>query len=232
MSRREARRLPSWWRAVAGFVEAGGRRRGEWRERSSLAVVALVVPAAVTYGVAMSSYAGLGGDRWAYVMIGATKVPILFGATLFIAVPCFYVLHQLLGVGDDFPAVWRGLVDYQLSVAFQLLSLTPVTIFVNLTTDSYRLVQLWNVVVFTGVAVQAQGSLRALYAELTSRQPVHRYLRRFWLGIYAFVGIQLGWSLRPFFGNPKLPPQFLRDEIGNAYVEVFAILQTALEQIF
>ena len=28
---------------------------------------------------------------------------------------------------------------------------------------------------------------------------------RAWLGVYAFVGIQMGWVLRPFVGQPDRP---------------------------
>jgi hypothetical protein len=42
-----------------------------------------------------------------------------------------------------------------------------------------------------------------------------------WLVIYVFVGVQMGWVLRPFVGHPDLPVQFFREEAwGNAYVEV------------
>ena len=44
---------------------------------------------------------------------------------------------------------------------------------------------------------------------------------RAWIVIYAFVGIQLGWSLRPFVGDPGQPGRFFRGgEWENAYVVV------------
>jgi hypothetical protein len=39
--------------------------------------------------------------------------------------------------------------------------------------------------------------------------------------LYIFVGIQMGWVLRPFIGDPMEPVQFFRDEAwDNAYVIV------------
>ena len=35
---------------------------------------------------------------------------------------------------------------------------------------------------------------------------------RAWVGIYAFVGIQLGWTLRPFLGAPGEPARFFRGD--------------------
>ena len=44
---------------------------------------------------------------------------------------------------------------------------------------------------------------------------------RTWIFVYVFVGIQMGWVLRPFIGNPRAPVQFFReDSWSNAYVVV------------
>ncbi len=39
-----------------------------------------------------------------------------------------------------------------------------------------------------------------------------------WIVIYVFVGIQMGWVLRPFIGDPRTPVQFFREgSWSNAY---------------
>ena len=44
---------------------------------------------------------------------------------------------------------------------------------------------------------------------------------RLWVGVYAFVGIQMGWVLRPFVGDVNAPTTFFRESAwGNAYVVV------------
>ena len=43
----------------------------------------------------------------------------------------------------------------------------------------------------------------------------------FWLILYAFVGTQLAWTLRPFFGAPDMPFELVRKLGGNFYVDVF-----------
>ena len=58
---------------------------------------------------------------------------------------------------------------------------------------------------------------------------MHRLLRRLWFVLYAFVGVQMAWTLRPFIGNPELPAQFFRDSIGNAYVNVARVLLRVFE---
>jgi hypothetical protein len=52
---------------------------------------------------------------------------------------------------------------------------------------------------------------------------------RIWIVVYAFVGIQMGWILRPFIGDPHSPVQFFRDDTwGNAYVILAALIWRTL----
>ena len=44
---------------------------------------------------------------------------------------------------------------------------------------------------------------------------------QFWLLLYAFVGSQLGWTLRPFFGTPDSAFQLFREREGNFYLSIF-----------
>ena len=61
----------------------------------------------------------------------------------------------------------------------------------------------------------------AAYRPLIARNPKHRWLLRTWIVIYAFVGIQMGWTLRPSSAPPDEPVRFFRGgELENAYVVV------------
>jgi hypothetical protein len=52
---------------------------------------------------------------------------------------------------------------------------------------------------------------------------------RAWLVVYAFVGIQMAWVLRPFIGNPDQPTRFFREESwGNAYEVIFDLMVSLL----
>jgi len=67
--------------------------------------------------------------------------------------------------------------------------------------------------------------LRGYYRPLIDRNHRHRWMFRTWIVIYAFVGIQMGWVLRPFVGAPGAPVQFFRkDPWGNAYVRVMDLI--------
>jgi hypothetical protein len=61
-----------------------------------------------------------------------------------------------------------------------------------------------------------------------SNQKTRKRLLQFWLLLYALVGSQLGWTLRPFFGAPNEPFQLFRNIEGNFYAQVFTSLFTLL----
>ena len=42
-----------------------------------------------------------------------------------------------------------------------------------------------------------------------------------WILLFGFVGTQLAWTLRPFFGSPNMDFSLYRDINGNFYAEIF-----------
>ena len=77
--------------------------------------------------------------------------------------------------------------------------------------------------------IGSSGLCRRLYRPLILKRPRHRSLLFVWLGIYAFVGIQMAWVLRPFIGNPAQPTHFFRQQAwGNAYVRLAGMIWRAL----
>ena len=45
-----------------------------------------------------------------------------------------------------------------------------------------------------------------------------------WILLFGFVGTQLAWTLRPFFGSPDKPFSLYRQLDGNFYAEIFRAL--------
>jgi hypothetical protein len=45
-----------------------------------------------------------------------------------------------------------------------------------------------------------------------------------WIVVYAFVGSQMAWTLRPFVGAPGLGFELFRQPGGNFYANIFASL--------
>ena len=211
--------------SIDQFLHAGGRRTDETVAPALWFLIVFVCAGA--YGATMAAFYGFEGDRLRMVAYGCIKVPMLFLVTLALAVPFFYVVNLLAGVGDDFPRVRRALIDYQVTVALQLVALAPITMVVNFAEARYETAQVWSTLMFGVAAWNARRSLTLTYRDLEAAQPTHRWLRHGWFALYAFVGVQMAWTLRPFVGNPDLPAQFFRDTIGNAYVNVARILMRA-----
>ncbi len=75
------------------------------------------------------------------------------------------------------------------------------------------------------VASEADGEEQpAPIARRKQPKPADLGLLYFWLLLYAFVGTQLGWTLRPFFGVPSTSFQLFRAAEGNFYESVLTML--------
>jgi chromate transport protein ChrA len=188
-----------------------------------------VVAGGAVYGGVMGAFGGVGGDRLLQIAFSAAKVPLLILATTALALPSYFVLNTLLGLRADFPDAVRAVAGTQAAVAVVLASLAPFTAVWYASTRSYHEATLFNALMFGVASLAAQLVLRRRYAPLEARDPRHRWLRRGWLGVYAVVGIQMGWVLRPFIGEPGRPVTFFRaDTWGNAYVVVADVACRAL----
>ena len=173
------------------------------------------------YGALMGTFGGIAGERLLQVLYSALKVPLLLVFTFVVALPSFFVLNTLLGVRSDFSAVLTALISTQAGLTVLLLSFAPDTLFWYASFSDYDAAILFNAFVFGVAAVAGQWLLRRAYQPLIAKNPRHRVLLRTWLIIYAFVGIQSAWVLRPFIGSPEMTVQFFRQEAwGNAYVEI------------
>ena len=173
------------------------------------------------YGALMGTFGGFHGDRIWMVLFSAIKVPLLLIVTGAVCLPSFFVLNTLFGLREDFPQVMRALMMTQAGFAIILLSFAPFTLFWYASSADYDASTLFNAMIFAAASLTAQWLLGRHYRPLIARQPRHRILHRVWLVLFAFVGIQTAWILRPFVGMPNAPAQFLRAESwGNAYVEI------------
>lgn len=189
-------------------------------------VVALMVGFGLIYGGVMGSY---GGGRPLQMLYSAVKVPLLLSATFVLSLPSFFVLNTLLGLRDDFGRAIRALIATQAGLTIILASFAPFTALWYVSVADYDGAKMFNLLMFGVASITAQLMLRRFYQPLIARDRRHRLLMRIWLVIYAFVGVQMGWVLRPFIGNPNDPTRFFRTEAwGNAYLEVIDSLGRVL----
>ncbi len=204
----------------------GALRRPE-RQIATRSVLLLIVLSSPLYGLAMGSY-DLSAARAPYAIYAAVKLPLMITATTALCLPGFFALTSVLGLRADLRASIRAILCGQAAFAITLASLAPVTLLAYVSGISARGALLTSGVMFAVSTLVAQAMMWARYRPLVARAPRHLALLGYWLVAYVFVGIQMGWMLRPFVGTSGVAPTFLRDEpFSNAYIVVWRLISRA-----
>jgi hypothetical protein len=158
------------------------------------------------------------------ILYAAIKAPLLITATTLVCLPGFFVLNTVLGLRRDFARAIRGVLVSQAVLTIALASLGPLTRFAYFSGITHREALLFNAAMFTLATILAQVILLRHYRPLVAQTVSgsrHRVMLWTWVVLYAFVGVQMGWMLRPFVGSPHQPVTFFRQEpFSNAYVFV------------
>jgi hypothetical protein len=202
-------------RAKPGLVRGGNH------VNSLLLVAIIMIVFGGVYGAVMGSFSGA---RFVQMLFSAMKLPILLVATFALSLPSFFVVTTLVGLRDDFAASVRAIATTQAGLTIILFSLAPFTVLWYVSFERYEAAILFNLLMFAVASISSQWLLRRFYQPLIRSNPRHRVMMWGWLLIYAFVGIQMGWVLRPFIGQPDVETTFFRAGAwGNAYSEVLQI---------
>ena len=177
-------------------------------------LLGLIILFGFAYGAAMGTYAEGTPPRAWQMLFSGIKVPLLLLATFALSLPSFFVLNSLLGLRADFAYAVRALLATQAGLTMVLASMAPFTLLWYLSVKNYDSAVLFNTFIFGFASVTGHFFCRRIYRPLITRDRRHRILLRLWLIIYAFIGIQMGWLLRPFIGSPDVPTHFLRPDSG------------------
>jgi hypothetical protein len=173
------------------------------------------------YGTVMGSTHSL----W-QALSSAIKLPLLFLATLIICSPTLYFFNLIFGSNQSLTQNFCLILTAITVTAVLLLSLSPIVLFFLLTTSNYQFFKLLNVGVFAisgiiGVYFLSQG-MQIVSLGGDEGQQARRMVLRLWILVYAFVGSQMAWTLRPFIGAPGLLFELFRQLGGNFYTNIFA----------
>ncbi|WP_370583889.1 hypothetical protein [Oxynema sp. CENA135] len=109
-----------------------------------------------------------------------------------------------------------------------LFGFAPVSLFFLLSTQSYEFFLLLNVAIMglsglLGIKFFYDGMQLMAEPEIPG-QETRTKLLQFWLFLYAFVGTQMAWTLRPFFGFPGEEFQIFRQIEGNFYLNLIYLI--------
>ena len=199
-----------------GEIREGVQLREKTRSMLVSCIVFLLL-----YGAVMGSTHSL----W-QTLSSALKLPILFLATLVVCSPTLYFFNVLFGSNQSLTQNFALILTAITVTAVLLLSFAPIVLFFLLTTSNYQFFKLLNVAVFAisggvGVVFLSQG-MRIVSAVGKEGKKARRNVMRFWVVVYAFVGSQMAWTLRPFIGAPSMKFELFRQLGGNFYANIFA----------
>jgi hypothetical protein len=180
------------------------------------------------YGAIVGSYGG-----GLQIISSAIKLPALYLLTLMICLPTLYFFDILFGSKLGFKQYVTMALTAVAVISVLLFSFAPVILFFLISVREYNFFLLLNVLIMgitggVGVRLFYKG-MRDMVGPEAIEQNLRRRLLQGWVLLYALVGSQLGWTLRPFFGYEGEPFQIFRPEIeGNFYAQVFRLLGAML----
>lgn len=176
------------------------------------------------YGTSMGLFLGIGPS-----LVSGLKLPFLYGFSLIVCYFSLYHLNALIG-----PRLTRRqtmqLLLFALSAnAVALASYAPFSYFFTLTSsrEAYQFLVLMHVVVFGAAGIISVIEV-ALIFRATARLrnvPLRPQFVLAWAVLYAFVGTQMAWVLRPWIGARDVEYQIIRPIEGSFIEAVWRLLQ-------
>jgi hypothetical protein len=193
-----------------------------------------IISLLVCSSIFIAIYGGIIGasHSWMQAVSSAVKLPALYLITLLICLPTLFFSNVIFGSKRTFGQHFVLVLTAVAVTSVLLFSFAPITLFFLLTTNNYQFLILLNVFIFAitgfiGISALYQATSSVLEQDNEGSQTRKRILQ-FWLFLYAFVGSQLGWTLRPFFGSPDSPFQLFREREGNFYLSVIQAISYLL----
>ena len=188
--------------------------------RSTLRQALIIFVLAFFYGVIMGSY-----NSFFQAVVTGIKVPSLLLLALFICFPAFYVIQYMLGSQLSLIQMVSTILSGFVVFTTIMASFAPIVIFFMITGNNYAFLKLLHVgiFVFSGIfgMVTIKDALKFSCEKKNVYPKIGINIFKFWIIIFAFVGMQLAWNLRPFIGDKNLPMEVFRAKEGNFYLAVF-----------
>ncbi len=179
---------------------------------------------AIVWGIVFALYGvvmGVSGGVYQMLLSGI-KLPILFGLAALVSLPVLYFFTLYFDARLTMHQVGALLSAMLVVVAALALAFTPVLLVLWISVGDYALYKLACTAVLA-----LTGCLGVLFLkeglEKTSRRGLEKPRENFfwvWAVLFALVGGQLAWLLRPFIGNPEEPFRLFAGFGGSLYQDV------------
>jgi hypothetical protein len=172
-------------------------------------------------------------NSWQQALMSAIKLPVLFLVTLMICLPTLYFFNLLYGSQLTFAQTTALMMAAVTITGALALAFASISLFFWMTVPDYEFFLVLNsgilaITAWWGLAFLRQG-MRCVQQGTPARQG---RILAMWIAIYAFVGTQMAWALRPFFGWPGAPFEPIRKLSGTFYTGLFYNLARLVDKIF
>ncbi len=208
------------------FDEVRDRRQLGHKLRSMIVSTTIFL---MLYGLVMGI-----SHSWQQALMSAIKLPMLFLVTLLICLPTLYFFNLLYGSQLTFAQTTALMMAAVTVTGAITLAFASIALFFQMTIgEQYTILILLNVGVLAisswwGLTFLRQGMHHVQHNEPRIQQ---RRILLTWLLLYAFVGTQMGWTLRPFFGVPGEPFVILRGDGGTFYASVLTAISWLVQKL-
>jgi len=171
------------------------------------------------YGLLAGAYSG-----WAQAVSAAVKLPVLLLATLVVCFPVFFVVQVLMGSRLRLTQVLVLVVSSLALMTILLAAFVPVTAFFLITGANYYFQHLLHIAIASIAGLFGMLALHDGLAVICEKRGVYPRraltMMRIWALLFAFVGIQMAWNLRPFLSDRSEPFRVFGRYEGNFYAAV------------
>lgn len=189
------------------------------RSRILLYQVLVIVALSIFYGIVMGSY-----NSFLQAVVSGLKIPSLLLFALFICFPAFFVIQYMLGskmtISQMVSTILAGFVVFTTIMA----SFAPIIIFFMITGNNYAFLKLLHVGIFSFSGFFGMRTIMEALKFSCDKKNVYPKIGitvfKIWIVIFAFVGMQLAWNLRPFIGDKTMKFDLFREREGNFYLAV------------
>lgn len=190
--------------------------------RHMAAMVTTIVLFGAVYGAVLGSWHG--ARLAAYVAI---KIPLMLLITAAVTALFNWIVASLLGLAMRLRQIVALTLMPLAITAIVAASLSPVVWLFNESLPPpsptqqtlHNLLYLTHTLLIAASGLAGTSVLRGVLVDGCGDRRLAGRIRASWIVIYAFVGGEVAWMLRPFVGSVHLPVVFLRDDAlqGNVY---------------
>jgi hypothetical protein len=197
-------------------------------ERLNSKIISLLIASFSCFGIYGAIIGATNSTTPVQILASAIKLPALYLITLIVCLPTLYIFNAFFGSRSSITQHWAYLLSAITVISVLLCGFAPVSLFFLLTVNDKLFFLLLNVAIFgltgvLGVSFLYQTMKPTDEEEQSGNTKIRKNILRFWLGLYGFVGTQLGWTLRPFFGTGK-GFELFRPREGSFFISIWESL--------